>query len=284
MKRMDWSAVSYVDRSQVKAIFPTWCVLMSGWEVRPRLSSLRDHRFDVVKVQAAAGFKRWPCSEKSSRPRSWGSAHGWRRLPNDEGGAPVARDLLQASPYVVAPRLLNLVLCRDDVAGRIVEVEAYGADDDAASHAFRGRTARNAAMFGAPGLLYVYFTYGMHFCANVVCHEEGVAGAVLIRALEPIGGIELMRERRSVKDRDSRLCSGPAKLCQAFGITRSDDGTDLLGVATVQLLDDGVPPPLNPQLAVRIGLSGRAGGARELQYNFSIAGHESVSRSPLRGV
>ena len=176
------------------------------------------------------------------------------------------------------------MLAHNGVAGRIVEVEAYGARDDAASHAYRGRTPRNSTMFEQPGLLYVYFTYGMHHCANVVCHEEGGAGAVLIRALEPISRLEIMRERRPVTDRDERLCAGPARLCQALGIDRSLDGVDLVTSASVSLLDDGVAPPENPQLAVRIGLSQRAGDSRELQYNFSIAGHESVSRTPLRGV
>jgi DNA-3-methyladenine glycosylase len=139
-------------------------------------------------------------------------------------------------------------------------------------------------MFKRPGLLYVYFTYGMHHCANVVCHEENSAGAVLIRALEPISGLEIMRKRRGIADRDARLCSGPARLCQALGIDRGFDGADLLDSPTLSLCDDGLAPPTNPQLAVRIGLSQRAGDSRELQCNFSIAGHESVSRTRLSGV
>ena len=216
--------------------------------------------------------------------RSWIFAPVWRRLLADEFGVPVARELLSESPFLVAPKLLNLVLVKDDVAGRIVEVEAYGAGDDPASHAFRGMTPRTRTMFGSPGLLYVYFTYGMHFCANVVCHADNVAGAVLIRALQPLSGIELMRARRGSDAAVAMLCAGPARLCQALGITRSDDGTDLISSGAVRLLDDGTAAPTDPQLTARIGLSERAGYARELQCNFSIPGHESVSRARRRGV
>ena len=205
-------------------------------------------------------------------------------MPAEASARPVEREIFAALPAEVAPRLLNLVLVRDGVPGRIVEVEAYGGKEDQASHAFRGRTARNATMFGRPGLLYVYFTYGLHHCANVVCDEEGTAGAVLIRALEPLGGLDLMRERRRGREHDLRLCSGPAKLCQALGITRVDDGADLVTSTSVTLLDDGVPPPTDPLVRVRIGLSERAGDARALRYNFSVAGHVSVSGTPLRAV
>ncbi len=129
-----------------------------------------------------------------------------------------------------------------ELAARIVEVEAYCGADDAGSHAFRGRTQRNATMFGPAGHLYVYFTYGMHWCANVVAGEPGVAAAVLLRAAAPLEGLETMRERRPAARRDRDLCSGPAKLCQAFGITGAHDGVDLLH-GEVLLLDDGTPPP-----------------------------------------
>ena len=131
----------------------------------------------------------------------------------------------------VAPELLGQVLVRalpdgTRASARIVEVEAYGPDAPA-SHAFRGMTPRNAAMFGPPGHLYVYFTYGMHFCMNAVCGRAGEGTAVLLRAGEPLEGVEGMRARRS-RERTLELCSGPGRLTQAFGVTRSEDGADLV--------------------------------------------------------
>jgi DNA-3-methyladenine glycosylase len=122
----------------------------------------------------------------------------------------------------VARDLLGCTFLCDGVGGRLVEVEAYRADDPA-SHSYRGRTPRNAVMFGPPGRLYVYFTMGLHFCVNVVCEGEGHAAAVLLRALEPTAGLEAMRRRRGLDDA-RRLCSGPAKLTQALAVTRADDG------------------------------------------------------------
>ena len=122
----------------------------------------------------------------------------------------------------VARDLLGCTFLCDGVGGRLVEVEAYRADDPA-SHSYRGRTPRNAVMFGPPGRLYVYFTMGLHFCVNVVCEGEGRAAAVLLRALEPSDGLKAMRQRRGLDD-PRRLCSGPARLTQALAITRADDG------------------------------------------------------------
>ena len=131
----------------------------------------------------------------------------------------------------MAPALVGQVLVRalpdgTRAAARIVEVEAYGPDDPA-SHAFRGMTPRNATMFGPPGHLYVYFTYGMHFCMNAVCGRAGEGTAVLLRAGEPLEGVEGMRARRG-RERNLELCCGPGRFTQAIGVTRSDDGADLV--------------------------------------------------------
>lgn len=147
--------------------------------------------------------------------------------------------------------MLNKLLVHGECIGRIVEVEAYR-QDDPASHTFRGRTERNAVMFGPAGHLYVYFTYGMHFCANVVTGPEGVGSAVLLRAVEPVAGIDLMTSRRGGR---RQLADGPAKLCQAFGIDRDHDGVDLLTGAGVGLYDDGVPPPTDPRVGPRVGIT-----------------------------
>jgi len=175
----------------------------------------------------------------------------------------------------VAPELLNKVLVHGDRAGRIVEVEAYCGAEDPGSHAFRGRTPRNATMFGPPGHLYVYFTYGMHWCGNAVCGEDGEGVAVLLRALAPLRGLESMRAARSRARRDRDLCSGPAKLCQALGLDRAFDGADLVTVDRgVTVLDDGTAPPEQPAQGVRIGLS--AGAA--LLWRWWVTGDPNLSR------
>jgi DNA-3-methyladenine glycosylase len=175
----------------------------------------------------------------------------------------------------VAPALLNKVLIAPGVAGRIVEVEAYCGTDDPASHAFRGRTPRTEVMFGPPGHLYVYFSYGMHWCTNVVTDSAGTAGAVLIRALTPLRGTELMRGRRRGVGSDVELCNGPAKLAQAFGLDGRHDGSDLVTAsAGVSIRDDGVEPPAAPEVGGRVGLS--RGG--DLPWRFSVPLVADVSR------
>lgn len=142
----------------------------------------------------------------------------------------LCRDFFSRSTLEVAKDLVGRVFYRDTpaglVAGRLVEVEGYGGVDDPASHAFRKLTPRNAVMFGPPGHLYVYFTYGMHHCANIVTREPGVAGAVLLRAVEPLEGLDLMAQRRGVSD-PRLFAKGPGRLSQAFSLTRLDNTSDL---------------------------------------------------------
>ncbi len=201
-----------------------------------------------------------------------------RVKPVERGGRlrPLRRSDLAAGPLTVAPWLLNKVLVRGGRAGRIVEVEAYHGANDAASHAYRGQTPRTAVMFGPPGFLYVYFTYGMHWCANVVCGPDGKAAAALIRALEPLRGVEDMRAVRPAARRDVDLCNGPAKLCQALGISGADNGADLLVVrpGAVRLLDDGTPPPKRPGRGTRIGIK----EATDKRWRFWVPGSRYVSR------
>jgi DNA-3-methyladenine glycosylase len=189
---------------------------------------------------------------------------------------PLPREFYRRDSRVVARALLNKVLVGDGVAGRIVEVEAYRGEHDPGSHAFRGQTRRNATMFGPPGHLYVYFTYGMHWCANAVCGDEDEGTAVLLRALAPLEGLDLMRARRPRARIDRDLCSGPAKLCQAFALDRAHDGADLVtGDLGIVVVDDGVPPPRRPANSTRIGLSAGA----EHPWRWFVAGDPNVSRS-----
>jgi DNA-3-methyladenine glycosylase len=168
----------------------------------------------------------------------------------------VPRAFYDADPVSVAPQLLNKLLVRGSRVGRIIEVEAYRGGEDPASHAFRGPTKRNAIMFGPPGHLYVYFTYGMHWCANAVCGPDGTGHAVLLRALAPVSGIATMRRARRPGTTDRHLTNGPAKLCQAFGITGGENGADLVrGDRGLTIRDDGVSPPTSPGVSGRIGIS-----------------------------
>lgn len=186
------------------------------------------------------------------------------------------RAFYRRDPRAVAPELLNKVLLRaDGRSGRIVETEAYCGATDPAAHSWRGRTARNATMFGAPGLLYVYFTYGMHWCCNPVCGEEGEGVAVLLRALAPLCGLDAMRAARPGCRRDRDLCRGPARLCQAMGIDRAQDGIDLVGGAGgFSIVDDGMPPPATPVATTRVGIT----RAADEPWRWYVPGEPHVSR------
>jgi DNA-3-methyladenine glycosylase len=181
----------------------------------------------------------------------------------------IPRRFFARSVHEVAPELIGATLLVDGVGGPIVEVEAYDPEDPA-SHAYRGRTARNASMFGPPGHAYVYRSYGIHWCLNLVCEDEGIAAAVLVRALEPAHGIERMRERRGI-DSARLLCAGPGRLCEALGVRGEHDGLAL----------DRPPFELRPRAAVpdvaaapRIGIT----QATERPWRYVLAGSPFLSR------
>jgi DNA-3-methyladenine glycosylase len=185
-------------------------------------------------------------------------------------GSPDLRDLFAGPVLEVAPRLLGATLRHGDVAVRLTEVEAYDGSGDPGSHAFRGPTPRNEVMFGPPGHLYVYFTYGMHFCCNVVCGPEGVASAVLLRAGEVVHGIETARERRP-RSTDRDLARGPARLCQALDIGRSENGADLTaGSLTLTPADE---PSGDVSTGPRVGLR----EAADRPWRYWLTGEPTVS-------
>ncbi|MEO6518890.1 MAG: DNA-3-methyladenine glycosylase [Pseudoxanthomonas sp.] len=193
----------------------------------------------------------------------------------------LSRKFFERDPLRVAPELLNKVLANaDGRMGRIVEVEAYCGSRDPAAHSFRGKTARNATMFGPPGHLYVYFTYGMHFCANAVCWDQEPGMGVLIRALEPIAGIEQMSKARGHIQALPLLCSGPGRLCQALGIDRTWDGTDLVRPnAGIGIFDDATVPPSSPSVSARIGIS----RATDQLWRWFVADSPHLSRKIATG-
>jgi DNA-3-methyladenine glycosylase len=170
----------------------------------------------------------------------------------------------------VAPDLIGCALLVDGVGGTIVEVEAYD-QEDPASHGYRGETPRNRSMFGPAGIAYVYRSYGIHWCLNLVCEEEGVAAAVLIRAMEPTHGVDTMRERRGL-DELRLLCAGPGRVCQALGVTRDHDGLPL----------DRAPFELRPAGgAVQVARGPRIGLTRatDVPWRYGLAGSRYLSRA-----
>ncbi len=186
----------------------------------------------------------------------------------------------------VAPELLGCVFWSASPAGRVavrlVEVEAYEGEADPASHAFRGQTARNAVMFGPPGHAYVYFTYGMHFCVNLVCGPDGRPSAVLLRAGQVIEGAALAAERRPGGHRDRDLARGPGRLCQALGIDRGLDGTDVCAPGSPL----GIGPAPDPPAAAEIRAGPRVGITRAADWplRFWLDGDAYVSAYKGNGV
>ncbi len=181
----------------------------------------------------------------------------------------LGRGFFARSVHEVARELVGCTLLVDGVGGTIVEVEAYESTDPA-SHAYRGQTARNAAMFGPAGHAYVYRSYGVHWCLNLVCADVGIADALLVRALEPRHGLERMRARREVDD-DRLLCSGPGRLGQALGVTRDHDGLALDEPPFALLARE---EPVEVVTGPRIGIS----RAVELAWRYGAAGSRYVSR------
>ncbi len=182
----------------------------------------------------------------------------------------VRRSFFARSVHEVAPELIGAELYVDGVGGRIVEVEAYDHEDPAA-HGFGNRwTVRNASMFLPGGHAYVYRSYGVHWCLNLVCGEEDVASAVLIRAVEPLRGLDEMRERRRVSE-DRLLCAGPGRLCQALGVTRDHDGLPLDAPPfELRVRTDAPPLAVGP----RIGIT----KAADVPWRYGLAGSRFLSR------
>src|SRR5262245_16528983 len=185
-------------------------------------------------------------------------------------GHRLRRKFFDRSVHAVAPELIGATLLVDGVGGTIVEVEAYHHTDPAA-HSYGGRTARNAVMFGPPGVAYVYRSYGIHWCLNFVCEEQGSASAVLIRALEPGAGIETMRRRRGL-DEPRQLCSGPGKLCEALGVSSAHNGR-ALDRPPFELRARSGDVPIKIAVGPRIGIT----KAVELPWRYGLAGSAFLS-------
>jgi len=190
------------------------------------------------------------------------------------------RDFYRRDTLTVARELLGQRLVRivdgQRLSGLIVEVEAYIGEEDAACHAARGRTPRNEVMYGPPGHAYVYFIYGMHHCLNVVTEEEGFPAAVLIRAIEPLAGLEIMRHHRPGKP-DGELTNGPAKLCQALAIDKSFNGVDLCTSEALFIEEGQRVTEEEIATSPRIGIKADA-RARSVPWRFFLQGNAFISR------
>ncbi|RNL55036.1 DNA-3-methyladenine glycosylase [Arthrobacter oryzae] len=212
--------------------------------------------------------------------------------PPDRGGSRTGsmdlREVLSTDARHLAPLFLGAVLTHEGREGavsvRITEVEAYlgprnSLHPDPGSHTFRGPTARNAPMFGPAGHLYVYFTYGMHFCANIVCGPEGVASALLLRAGEVLAGQDLARARRPTSKSEQDLASGPARLATALGLTTADSGRDALSAPFRLVLPPAAEGSAGARISSgpRVGVAG-AGGTDEFPWRFWLTGDPTVSR------
>jgi DNA-3-methyladenine glycosylase len=186
----------------------------------------------------------------------------------------LGREFFARSVHEVAPELVGCTLLVGGVGGRIVEVEAYDGEDPA-SHGYAGPTERNRSMFGPPGHAYVYRSYGVHWCLNLVCDEEGKPEAALVRALEPTDGLEVMRRRRALDD-ERLLCAGPGRLCQALGIDAAHDGLPL-DEPPFELLPAGEPAEVSR--GPRVGIT----RAAELPWRYGLAGSRFLSRALRTG-
>jgi DNA-3-methyladenine glycosylase len=186
----------------------------------------------------------------------------------------VPREFFARSSLDVAPELLGCSIANGEVVVRLSEVEAYDGADDPGSHAFTGLTPRNEVMFGPPGHLYVYFTYGMHWCANLVCGPAGRAGAVLLRAGEVVAGVDTARRRRPAARSDRDLARGPARLTSALGLSRSDNGADVCAPdALLRALAGPGTDPGRIKRGPRVGLA----QAADRPWRFWLDGDPSVS-------
>ncbi len=190
-----------------------------------------------------------------------------------KAGRILPRSFYKRSTVEVARELLDKWIVHGQTAGRIVEVEAYLGEGDPAAHSAAGVTPRTRVIFGPPGHAYVYLSYGVHECLNIVVEREGVAGCVLIRALEPVAGLEAMRERRKGAKADRDLTSGPGKLSQALGISRAQYGADLTHGELV-IREPGEAGEFEIDVSPRIGIA----KAAELPLRFAIRGNAFVSR------
>jgi len=203
-------------------------------------------------------------------------------LPVSNEHRPLPRSFYTRNVVEVARDLLGMILCRrisgNLLSGRIVEAEAYSHRDDPASHAYKGPTERNRVMWGEPGRAYVYFTYGNHYCLNVVARQSEPAGAVLIRALEPMTGIEMMMKSRGVND-VVKLASGPGRLTQALSIGPEFNGVDLTAEGDLMIVEGEGFDDASVQASRRIGL--RVG--LDKLWRFSVRGNRFVSRTPDKG-